>query len=374
MSFNPAVPDTVPDLDSHGLHRSHSEKSIPRACLIGAPSLPDLFKPLPKVVIHDIDASGGALDCLPERKDQVLLGAPKEDVTDELDQAERTSRFWANFDREERGSVVSAASQEFGETRGERSNIPRLRKHRSAIHARHRLFNISTTSFHNKLRKKTRSAGALREPKVVERIENLPLGVHQIGSGIGFTYSIPTAVPSKASLCSFTPQTCHTIFHGGFSGLNLGLGIGHASRREKGTPGLDPSYDAHSSMLEHESSVPTSRPTAKEVSNGTFIRDMYRTPSWILSPPESLPSPLALVNSNSSSPQTDSEPLTPATLVDGELDNEEINISIPKSVEFRYDFPGSALGSTLRLVPRSAARLSFLPTGDMSLTTELSGL
>ena len=101
--------------------------------------------------------------------------------------------------------------------------------------------------------------------------------------------------------------------------------------------------------------------------------DMYRTPSWILAPPDSLPSPMALVTGvcDSASPQTSSEPLTPATLVNvGIEDEHEVKIIVQKDLglEFVPDgTPSLAPHSTLRLVPQSAARLSLVEDIDNSL-------
>ena len=296
-------------------------------------------------------------------------------------QAERMARFWDNLDKEERSSQTSAPSKEFGEL-DVPGKAPKLRKHRSSIHPRHLRFNFSTSSFQMKLKRKPRSTGALRDPtsKEPEKVANLPIGIHQVGSGIGFTYNMPAHVPSKVSVQSFVPSCGHNIFQGRFSVKNIGRGLGDVTRKTK-----------IKSASEPEAVLPPITPinqvlpgneidgltNTKEMGNGTFIRDMCRTPSWILSPPDSLPSPMALVNGNCdlASPQTDSGPLTPATLVNvvaGEAN--EVNISIPKDLEITCDLSDDALAlapdSTLRLVPPSALRLSF--TEDINMNALLS--
>jgi hypothetical protein len=80
---------------------------------------------------------------------------------------------------------------------------------------------------------------------------------------------------------------------------------------------------------------------------------------------------------DSTSPQTSSEPLTPATLVDHDIEGEdEVKISIPKDLglECASDVGVLALSpnSTLRLVPPSASRLSFVEGVDMSLMSCIS--
>ncbi len=62
----------------------------------------------------------------------------------------------------------------------------------------------------NKLRKKLLHSNSHATLKTPEHL-NLPKGIEQIGHGIGFTYSIPAAMISKASICSTTPRNCHSI-------------------------------------------------------------------------------------------------------------------------------------------------------------------
>ena len=283
--------------------------------------------------------------------------AQKSEMED-ISSSERISRFWDNLCEEERGSAASITSLEFGESMDTPfSQAPKLRKHRSSIHPQQRLFNLSTSSFHKKLRMKPRSTGALRPSKPVEPIPNLPNGIHQLGSGIGFTYNVPAAISSKQSVSSFTPVHCQSIFRGGFS-LNLGLGIGNLTRKTK-------QKSIHLTQFQPISETGSDQEigarVARDAGNATFMRDMYRTPSWILSPPESLPSPLALITSGSPASESE-EAFSPMTMMDSE-ENTEVNIIIPNDLDLEYQFPDGTLDSTLRLVPSSPvlAKSSAMP-------------
>ena len=267
---------------------------------------------------------------------------------EDISSSERISRFWDNLCEEERASAASVTSLELGESMGAPfCQAPKLRKHHSSIHPQQRLFNLSTSSFHKKLRMKPRSTGALRPSKPAEPIPNLPNGIHQLGSGIGFTYNVPAAISSKPSVSSFTPVNCQSIFRGGFS-LNFGLGIGNLTRKAK-------QESLHLTQIqpfsETDSDQEIGARVARDAGNATFMRDMYRTPSWILSPPENLPSPLALVNPDSPASESE-EAFSPITMVDSE-ENTEVNIIIPKDLDLEYEFPHGTPDSTLRLVPSS---------------------
>ena len=270
------------------------------------------------------------------------------DEIEDISPSERISRFWDSLCEEERASAASITSLELGESMGAPfGQAPKLRKHRSSIHPQPRLFNLSTSSFHKKLRMKPRSTGALRLSKAVEPIPNLPNGIHQLGSGIGFTYNVPAAISSKPSVSSFTPANCQSIFRGGFS-LNLGLGIGNLTRKAKQKSVHLTQFQPFS---ETDSDQEIGTRLASDAGNVTFMRDMYRTPSWILSPPESLPSPLALVTSDSPASESE-EAFSPMTMVDSE-ENTEVNIIIPKDLDLEYEFPHGTPDTTLRLVPSS---------------------
>ena len=266
---------------------------------------------------------------------------------EDISPSERISSFWDNLCEEERASAASITSLDLGESMGVPfCQAPKLRKHRSSIHLQERLFNLSTSSFHKKLRMKPRSTGALRSSKMVEPILDLPNGIHQLGSGIGFTYNVPAAISSKPSVASFTPVNCQSIFRGGFS-LNLGLGIGNLTRKTK-------QKSIHLTEFQPFSETDSDQEIGgrlRDAGNATFIRDMYRTPSWILSPPEKLPSPLALVTSDSPASESE-EAFSPITMVESE-ENTEVNIIIPKDLDLEYEFPHGTPDSTLRLVPSS---------------------
>lgn len=103
--------------------------------------------------------------------------------------------------------------------------IRKLRKQRSQPNftSPSRLSLISDTP--SRLRRRILSSSTLCLPKRATQPLplDLPNGLEQIGSGIGFTYTLPTANRSKASICSTTPRNCHA----GLSrlGLNLALRI-----------------------------------------------------------------------------------------------------------------------------------------------------
>ncbi|PFH48223.1 hypothetical protein AMATHDRAFT_49710 [Amanita thiersii Skay4041] len=83
----------------------------------------------------------------------------------------------------------------------------------------------------------------VQEQKEEQETENfdLPPGIERIGNGIGFTYTytLPAASRSKASICSSVPRACG-IFPSSSSkfslGLGLGLGSGHPPRKTKTNP------------------------------------------------------------------------------------------------------------------------------------------
>lgn len=287
----------------------------------------------------------------------------------------RISQFWDELDREE--AAASVDSLEFGVTTGAPYNkAPKLRKYQSAIQSRSRLFNVSTSSFQNKMRRKPRSTGALRQPKPVQVIENLPLGIHQIGSGIGFSYSVPAAAPSKVSIGSFTPS-CH-LFQKGFSVRNIGLALGNSSTTRVKAKTSSPALSRSPCDDTQIGSPMSAHPARKEVGNGTFIREMTRSPSWILSPSDCLPSPMALVNVDSPmSMASGSALLSPATLVErAEEDDCHVNITIPKGLELELDLPLAkwAPDATLLLVPQtsSSIRLPYIDDEDESMCMDQS--
>ncbi|KAK0245232.1 kinase-like domain-containing protein [Armillaria nabsnona] len=104
----------------------------------------------------------------------------------------------------------------FWQTLDEETNSPKLCRQRSFPIINSQRFSLlpPLMSVQNKLRKK-RSQMSVR--KTYQEPLNLPAGIEQIGEGIGFTYTLPAAALSKASICSTAPKSCH-------AGLGLGLG------------------------------------------------------------------------------------------------------------------------------------------------------
>ena len=369
-SLSKAVPDSTLRFSSSSvsLLRRHSVNSI-KAVHKNIPVVSEKKIAIPSIVTEVDEASS---ECETNGHCDESTGPNKQ--TEDVSKAELMALFWDNIDKA--GCSVSASSQEFGEFDTQPNKVPKLRKHYSSIHPRHRFFNLSTTSFQVKLRRKPRSTGTLRDStaKEVEQILNLPTGIHQIGSGIGFTHNMPAEVPSNLSVCSFAPPCSPSIFQGGFSVKNLRRGLWHpSSRKTKVQPISEAGSDEDlAPVVSGNAKSPANEPIRsqrnREAGNGTFIRDMYRSPSWIISPPDSLPSPMALVtdseNSNTASPLTESEPLTPGTLVDvvAVPDKNEANISTLKDFGLEYDLPDVTLSfspdSTLRLVPQNSLRLS----------------
>ncbi|KAJ7647786.1 hypothetical protein FB45DRAFT_208820 [Roridomyces roridus] len=132
----------------------------------------------------------------------------------------RMAQFWetldAEVDRESGGSSVP--SLEIRDALrlalpnpplpGPTPRARKLRKRVSSLalpqsHSESRFSIISTTSVGGrKLRKLRRPLSTTFMSKVSEPIPDLPSGLEQIGKGIGFTYKIPVASHSKASICS----------------------------------------------------------------------------------------------------------------------------------------------------------------------------
>ncbi|KAK0506644.1 kinase-like domain-containing protein [Armillaria luteobubalina] len=102
----------------------------------------------------------------------------------------------------------------FWKTLDEETNSPKLCRQRSFPILNSQRFSLlpPLMSVQNKLRKK-RSQMSVR--KFYQEPLNLPSGIEQIGEGIGFTYTLPAAALSKASICSTAPKSCH-------AGLGLG--------------------------------------------------------------------------------------------------------------------------------------------------------
>jgi serum/glucocorticoid-regulated kinase 2 len=158
--------------------------------------------------------------------DQVSLScAPPTDIWEILD---REEQLFLHSDY----STTSVMKTPFSQAR-------HLRKERSLICSQ-KLFSLSTVSIPQKLRKKPKSVTALKCASYAEPIVDLPRGLKQMGSGIGYTCAAPPRTPSalknsaatgyaldpgtrttadatRASISSdFTvavPQACHGLIH-----------------------------------------------------------------------------------------------------------------------------------------------------------------
>lgn len=255
-----------------------------------------------------------------------LLDAPKvsrfDDIPNSKDNraVEVTSRdrmalFWDSLDAEEGGpSTGSVPLMDFGEALALASLRPRkLRKRRSSFYPDQRFSTFSTTSLHNKLPKKApfKSRPPLPKDQV---ILDLPAGVEQVGSGIGYTYCVPAASHSKVSICTTTPQTCKSFFRlpaFGFLGRAADSGLlwrtGKKSRSKQGLGSLSPGIGRKEHTI--------------------YLQDVFgSSTAWSLGSPLSptavdclgtIPMEILASASNGSSPISVSEtgPLTPETLL-----------------------------------------------------------
>ncbi|KAJ7807849.1 hypothetical protein B0H14DRAFT_1529069 [Mycena olivaceomarginata] len=141
----------------------------------------------------------------------------------EMSPRERMAQFWERLDAESpQESTSSVPSLELRDALKLALPCPplppsrhRLRKRAStsAVRApeqqqRFSIFSSTQSNATSKLRKLRRPLSTpglgSRRP---EPILNLPRGVEQIGKGIGFTYRMPVASHSKASICTGTPRS-----------------------------------------------------------------------------------------------------------------------------------------------------------------------
>ncbi|TFK28368.1 hypothetical protein FA15DRAFT_701045 [Coprinopsis marcescibilis] len=170
------------------------------------------------------------------------------------------AEIWDLLDQEERGLIASGA--EFG--RGGLSSLFWFRSKRGRKQSSGGIggggggdadlltgsgtlgypkpffLNLSTVSISQKLRRKSKSPLVVSEsaesgPSLastsstetgsggVGRVAELPVGVEQRGSGIGFQYALaPAEVRSRTSVCTSTPRACHNMFK---SRLSVALGL-----------------------------------------------------------------------------------------------------------------------------------------------------
>ncbi|KAF8060847.1 kinase-like domain-containing protein [Lyophyllum atratum] len=302
------------DSSRFGIPASISNTTSEDALLATSASFDDLHG-LPRIF-----RMSSLLDDLPETMESMspsdptmhsaltLNDSPPNVLKSDINPQDRMALFWETLDSEQ-VSVSPAPSINSTDT----TPRPRkLRKSRSSIYPEQRFSTLSTSSLQNKLRKKVRPAPA--PPPLPANDQqtppepDLPEGVTQIGSGIGFTYNIPVAVGSGESICSDVPQTCHGMFQGRLPSLGLGLGLGSRS-----TTALAKAK-ARRTLL--SLAIPQTQ-TQEDMDKAAFPRD-FRGSSWSLVTPSLLP--VSDIESQSaegalSSPVSDAGPLTPATLV-----------------------------------------------------------
>ncbi|KAJ3996091.1 kinase-like domain-containing protein [Lentinula boryana] len=194
---------------------------------------------------------------------------PRSPIVNKLTREERLSLFWESLDKDINsappkparvlGIPLSFSESQIQEPLGRTS---RLRRQRSIIaQTNNRLsqfVTLSTMTTQNKLRnlRRPKSTPALNHPDVVIRSGSksnqydLPSGIKQIGSGIGFTYTVPTASKSKSSICTpAAPRGSHSIMPSIGVGIGLGLrtfgsGILRSKQRREGQG--DSRYARHS--------------------------------------------------------------------------------------------------------------------------------
>ncbi|KAJ3802302.1 hypothetical protein GGU11DRAFT_35687 [Lentinula aff. detonsa] len=194
---------------------------------------------------------------------------PRSPIVNKLTREERLSLFWESLDKDVNsappkparvlGIPLSFSESQIQEPLGRTS---RLRRQRSIIaQTNNRLsqfVTFSTMTTQNKFRKlrRPKSTPAFNHPDVVMRSgskynqNDLPSGIKQIGSGIGFTYTVPTSSKSKSSICTpAAPRGSHSIMPSIGVGIGLGLrtfggGILRSKQRREGQG--DSRYARHS--------------------------------------------------------------------------------------------------------------------------------
>ena len=227
-----------------------------------------------------------------------------EDLAVKVAAKERMTQFWNMLDSEQ-PLLSMSPSLDFAEVIAPRSR--KLRKAPTSTYPspEHRFSTLSTSSLHNKLRKKSRLMNGVpptNERQIQEQkplVLNLPTGVKKIGSGIGFTYTLPAAAGSKASICSNVPPTCHNVLRARLPVLALGLRFANELCKTVTKP-------------------KTRRAATQE--DRCFSETFTQDSCWSLVTPIAMPvdplSTLALTtsNSNSSSLMPEAGPLTPDTV------------------------------------------------------------
>lgn len=146
------------------------------------------------VVASDPICSAHGSDSVPRetQEDKDTSYATEEFRTDDTDASPKD--IWEILDREERLSLHSDCSATsvmktpFSESRD-------LRKERSLI-CPQKLFSLSMVSIPQRLRRKQKSVTALKCASYAEPIVDLPRGLNQMGSGIGYTCTAPPRTPT----------------------------------------------------------------------------------------------------------------------------------------------------------------------------------
>jgi hypothetical protein len=210
---------------------------------------------------------------------------PSDDLMVEVVARERMAQFWDTLDSEQPSITTSDIT-------GVNAPRPRkLRKVRSSIFPEQCFSTLSTSSLPNKLRKKCRPTSRVSLSHEQRQLE-LPTGVEKIGSGIGFTYTLPAAARSKASICSNVPPTCHNMLQARIPVFTLGLRLANelCKTMTKSKTRRIPTHEDRNS-------------------SETFTQDLR----WSLVLPIDPLSTLAS-NSNSSSPMSEAGPFTPDTV------------------------------------------------------------
>ncbi|KAG6899797.1 hypothetical protein C0993_006847 [Termitomyces sp. T159_Od127] len=268
----------------------------------------------------------------PVHSDLSLHNASQDPLKFNMNSDDRLNSFWESLDTDQ---VVTSS---------ETCDPPvlihqprKLRKCRSSIYPQHRVSVISTLSLQNltRLGKLGRSTPSLPRPSPVV---DLPEGIKQIGSGIGFKYDVPAATRSRISLGTNTPQTCHGFFNGRLHNLGFGLW------RSPTTIAKAKAKRALKSLLI----------SAREDDSQKFPTE-FRGSNWSLVMPASQESRMSTSTELAgNSPISDLAPLTPTTLECADIEAFAEQENSEKSTE--HDNRASDALMTLRLVASSELR------------------
>lgn len=153
---------------------------------------------------------------------------PDGQANSNLSPKERMALFWESLDQDlaQKSAVDSPLTDGTSASAISLFRPRKLRKQRSSLVSsqpqRFSLLPASATPRNVRKKLSAPNLNLLKRRASRPELLDLPKGIKQIGSGIGFTYALPVAAVSKASICSSAaPTNCH----GGFPTLGLGLGI-----------------------------------------------------------------------------------------------------------------------------------------------------